>query len=218
MKTISIKEHFEDRIEAIWNNPKFSNIEILDYGYAQQNNQVQNSLLFIGINPSNSTMNKEKLFWNDSSHRYFDKFKEISNKLDNTNWSHIDLLFVRETNQNNVKKLVYSKDENILDFILQQLLLAKEMIEMIKPKIIIVNNTLARNLLGFEDGNNWIGYKFSFSNDLGTHFIDNPESPLYKTPVFFTSMLTGQRALDIGSFRRLIWHIDFVSKKIEIGE
>jgi len=37
---------------------------------------------------------------------------------------------------------------------------------------------------------------------------------LKNVPIFFTSMLTGQRALDNGSFERLIWHINFVLGKI----
>jgi hypothetical protein len=32
---------------------------------------------------------------------------------------------------------------------------------------------------------------------------------LENIPIFFTSMLTGQRALDKGSYARLIWHIKY---------
>jgi hypothetical protein len=34
-----------------------------------------------------------------------------------------------------------------------------------------------------------------------------------QTSVFFTSMLSGQRALDIGSRERLIWHLAKVLKE-----
>ena len=217
MKTISIKEHFEARIEALWQNPKYDSVDIKKYGYFQQDNQTTNSLLFIGINPSNSKKNTEKYFYtngNKDTHPYFKKFIEISEKV-NLKWSHLDLLFVRETNQSYVKELVYHKEKVISDFFWEQLLISKEMIEMVQPKIIVVNNSLARDLLGFEHGEYWLGYKFKFDESLGTHYINTPDSPLFKTPVFFTSMLTGQRALDNGSFRRLVWHIDMVNKTIK---
>ena len=44
-----------------------------------------------------------------------------------------------------------------------------------------------------------MGFDFIFDEKLGTHKIVN-NSELENTPVFFTSMLTGQRALDNGSF------------------
>ena len=54
MNTISIKEYFEARIESLWQNPKYDSVDIKKYGYSQKDNQTTNSLLFIGIKPSNS--------------------------------------------------------------------------------------------------------------------------------------------------------------------
>lgn len=211
---ISIKEHFESQIENIWIDPKYKEVEIKNYGYAQQDNQIENSLLFIGINPSNSENDFQKDFYingNEGTHKYFSKFIEISEKTQ-IQWSHLDLLFVRETNQNRVKDLINNGDENTKEFLWKQLLLSKEMIELVKPKIVVVNNTLSRNLMGYYGG--WMGYEFKFNNELGTSVITNKNSFLNNTPVFFTSMLTGQRALDNGSYERLVWHIKFVNKKI----
>jgi len=53
----------------------------------------------------------------------------------------------------------------------------------------------------------FIGYDFIWDEELGTYTYKN-------NPFFFTSMLTGQRALDNGSFKRLIWHINFVKNKV----
>lgn len=50
------------------------------------------------------------------------------------------------------------------------------------------------------------GWNFEFCTELGTHKIIRHKT-LNGTPVFFTSMLSGQRALDNGSKERLIWHI-----------
>lgn len=60
--------------------------------------------------------------------------------------------------------------------------------------------------------------RFLFDDKIGTHRITGNkefETVLKGTPVFFTSMLTGQRALDNGSFERLGWHINKVKKKFE---
>lgn len=98
------------------------------------------------------------------------------------------------------------------------------MLEATRPQVIIVANTLARLLLGFgmdeelpevDKRHIWMGYKFKFDEDLGTHVIQGRvgqegeplETALKNTPAFFTSMLSGQRALDIGSRERLMWHI-----------
>ena len=89
------------------------------------------------------------------------------------------------------------KNELSRDFFEQQLIISKEIIEMTKPKVIIVNNSLARDYFQFET---------LFDKLIGTPRIINNQV-LEGTPVFFTSMLTGQRALDLGSYERLKWHI-----------
>jgi hypothetical protein len=58
----------------------------------------------------------------------------------------------------------------------------------------------------------WMDFDFEFDENLGTHKIVN-NSELENVPVFFTSMLSGQRALDNGSYQRLIWHIKYVLNK-----
>ena len=52
-------------------------------------------------------------------------------------------------------------------------------------------------------------FDFCFDEEIGTYRIVN-NSSLEGTPVFFSSMLTRQRALDLGSLERLEWHIRFV--------
>jgi len=224
MATFSIKEKFEEYIKQIWNNNKYDNIQVKQYGYASQEIIEKDALLFVGINPSNSDKDNWSGFYNnaqeraDDTHKYFNKFIEISQKVE-LPWSHIDLLFVRCTDQKEVEQLI--KDSVGLDFLWKQLMISKQIIEEAKPKIIVVNNSLARRLLGFnkkgvETGKPfdvWMGFDFEFDNKIGTHRIINNEI-LNRTPVFFTSMLTGQRALDNGSYERLIWHINYVKDRI----
>jgi hypothetical protein len=129
-------------------------------------------------------------------HRYFGKFRKIDDYI-GIGWEHVDLFFIRETSQDNMKKRIFEKGENLNEFGLKQLGLSKRLIAMCKPRIIVVANALASDI-----------FKKYFSPDFceetGCHFLDiNGKS----TPVFLSSMLTGQRALDNHSFERLKWHI-----------
>ncbi len=122
-----------------------------------------------------------------------------------------------------MREIFEGKDKKVgLDFIWKQIEISREIIEKAKPKIIVVNNTLARDFFGINKSEDrtqsvWMGYDFKFDYEIGTHrIIGNKElkTDLTGTPVIFTSMLTGQRALDNGSFERLTWHIDFVNKNL----
>lgn len=93
-------------------------------------------------------------------------------------WIHLDLFYVRETNQKNMERLC--EDTMGSEFVWVQFAITKDIIEQAKPCMLVVNNS----------------------------FLEG-------TPVFFSSMLTRQRALDLGSLERLEWHIRFVRKKTE---
>ncbi len=213
---IDIEENFKQRVEALWKAEKFKELELIKFGYSIQKNLIKNSILFIGINPSNSDDSIKKEFYyspqDGSHHKYFKKFSEVSNKT-NIPWSHIDLLFVRKTDQKSIPSLENKCGNVGKEFLSANLQISKELIELCSPQVIVVNNTLAKKYMGknTELANEWIGYVSSFDNTAGTHFINNCKQ-LSGVPVFFTSMLTGQRALDNGSFERLIWHINFVTK------
>jgi len=207
----SVKKEFGDEIRKIWDEAKYDIIESKNRGFAIQDDIEYNSLMFIGINPSYNGI-PGNLFYNNShgeTHKYFKKFIEISSEV-GLNWSHLDLLFLRETNQKEVKSL----GENNLGHVFydEQLKIAKKIIETTKPKIIVVNNTYARDLLHSQSFTT-PKYDFEFDENIGTDRIVNNEI-LNKVPIFFTSMLTGQRALDLGSYKRLIWHIKYVMKFI----
>lgn len=228
---VSIKNEFKGEIDNLWKNPKFSKISIIKNGYGSQDEIIKDSILFIGINPSFTNRDKPgKYFINlDQEGKrtedgkpyvaYFNKFVDITFRLnknqnsgEDIKWSHMDLLFHRETKQSLIDKL--KKEENGIEFISEQLKISKKIILKSKPKIIVVSNAKARNFLkGKEDKKLAQLFDFKFDEKLGTEIIkDNPN--LDNTPVFFTSMLSGQRALDNGSYERLIWHIGYVLNKI----
>lgn len=102
----SVEEDFGSEIRKIWDDHKFDSIDLKNRGFAVHDDIQQNSLMFIGINSSynGSTGN---LFYENShreTHKYFKKFIEISSEV-GLKWSHLDLLFLRETNQKEVKSL-----------------------------------------------------------------------------------------------------------------
>lgn len=222
MEKFSVKEKFETEIRNIWENEIFKEFEIINRGFAIQDIILKNSIMFVGINPSFDESSKEihAEFYNveqdGKSHPYFNKFKEISKKV-NHNWTHFDFLYFRETNQKYINELL--RKVNGVEFVFKQLEISKKVILEAKPKILIVSNTMARHFMGFDKNQNqtqgvWMGFDFIFDEKLGTHKIIN-NSVLENTPVFFTSMLTGQRALDNGSFERLNWHINFVLNQLK---
>lgn len=195
--------------------------DIFKRGFASIESIHVGSILFIGLNPSYTLEEEpekpEEIFYHlnqRGNYSYFKKFADISDQT-GIMWSHLDLLTVRETSQSKVLELL--KVERVKEFIWKHLLITKQILEMIDPNVIVVANTAARMFMGKDvdkKGNNrWLGYKFEFDPEIGTHRIKNVHSELYNKPVFFTSMLTGQRALDNGSFERLKWHIDWILKK-----
>jgi hypothetical protein len=161
-------------------------------------------LLFIGVNPSGESLEKKistyDLGQEGNAHPYFKRFTEIANECE-IEWTHLDLLFFKETNQKVVDEILIKPGG--VEFIWQQLQISRELIEQASPKVIIVSNTMARRFLGKEksgDNNKWLDFDFTWDDEIGTWLWN-------ETPVFFSSMLTGQRALDKGSYERLIWQV-----------
>lgn len=225
---IDVREITEDRVNKIWaETPKeitknIPPLTILEIPNAK--------IIFIGLNPSLSDKDRAELqnkatrtldFYTldhktGRNHKYFKKFHIISKQTGLT-WGHFDLLFIRETKQDNIRKLFDTEAE--LQFVYKQLMVSKlvlnKLIDEDNPRIFVVNNTLSRSFLGKdrpenydEEKEHWMDYRFKWHDDLGTYIYKN-------CPFFFTSMLTGQRALDNGSFERLVWHINFVHSKIQ---
>lgn len=206
-----------------------SEVRLLERSFLFQfDEEVSNpDIVFMGINPSFSGENEpDDSFQNSYSKPpvdgppYFRTFHKVEKKLEaqfekECSWTHIDTLVFRETQQKFIKKLLKKKSKGN-DFIYDQLMVSKELLEYYNPKILVVSNTMARELLGKNRGvykdsdieyGVWMGLKFKFDKALGTHRIVD-SGILDGTIVFFTSMLSGQRALDLGSRERLVWHIN----------
>lgn len=114
----------------------------------------------------------------------------------------MDLLYFRETDQSKIGTIL--REKNGLDFIWKQLELSKLLLEKCQPRIIVVCNALAGTFIGKDkvgENNKWLDLDLNFDTEIGTYKWNN------KTPIFFSGMLTGQRALDNGSYERLKWQI-----------
>ena len=114
-------------------------------------------------------------------------------------FEHIDLFFYRETNQNNFKSKIFYPDKNLNHFGRQQIKISFAAIKSINPRVIIINNALSSDIF-----KKVFDKQLFFNKARGWHEIKiNGE----KVPIFFSSMLGGQRPLDNHSWERLKWHI-----------
>lgn len=223
---MNTKELIENQINNIWN--EYSNFSFCRYSPLSVSEVNETGIIFIGLNPSldektrieieNNTDKSLKYYDLDGKHRYFKKFIEIADDV-KLPWGHLDLLYFRETKQDSITKNLFNQSG--VEYLYKQLMVTKVLIDKLlsdkRFKIFVVNNTLAREFLGKDrpetykaDQPHWMNYRFDWNDDLGTYVCKGH-------PFFFTSMLTGQRALDKGSLERLKWHINFVKNKLNFS-
>lgn len=178
---------------------------------------LEEAVLIIGLNPS-LTLEEEKNLLEEYKnknlddwcaysqhggaklHKYFRRFPQI---VEGTieKWTHIDLLFFRKKSSQTAKWLWKNKK----DFIEEQLKISIEIIQKLRPKIIIVNNAFARELL--ENFQSKGGYSISeFDSNVGINYFN-------EIPIFFSSMVEGPSPMDKGTFERLKWHVKYVLQK-----
>jgi len=115
-------------------------------------------------------------------------------------WEHVDLFLCRETRQDKVNK-EYRLDQPIIaPFAQEQLSLSWQVINDLKPRVIVVANALSASLIKrfFQK------YLSAFDPKKGYHSIRLGRR---QVPIFFSGMLSGQRCLDKGSRERLTWHV-----------
>lgn len=232
METINLSELYKDKVVRIWQD--YANLPIFnepekDYRKSPilpETIQTE-ALLFIGCNPSFrkksfiSDENKLIEFYNHDPNNnvidYFKKIQEVANYCDHS-MAHIDLFFIRETNQKLIEELsVWQKE-----FLNAQLDVSFDIIHRSKPKVIVVSNALASEFFGKRKAKHgeleaiWRSYKLDFKtdfdNEIGTYRIDIDNN---RTPIIFSGMFSGQRALDIGSLERLKWQVKMILDKVK---
>src|SRR5207253_2914331 len=125
-------------------------------------------------------------------HDYFLAFKKFTD--DKFCFHHTDLLAIRERNEGIVKKLLGWKKkgeqfESKYDkFLREQLDCWEQLVAFLKPSIIVVASAFGRDLIKY-------GFKVKpTKGPLSKIFICEKEYP-----IAFMGMLSGQRAMDMGS-------------------
>lgn len=235
MEYVHINDRFAEVIASLWEG--YGHLEVLNTPGCEYRKSPlapeklkKNVLLFVGINPSftngNTIPDDKKAIdfytldtQSDNQIPYFKKFKEFADYC-GTDWDHLDLLFIRETNQKVIEDLTYVRPDGV-DFIGKQLDISFSILKELEPKAIVVANAFASEFFGKMKSKHgvfdkiWQGYSFDFEKDfdteLGTYTI-----PLNgkRVPIFFSGMLSGQRALDLGSLERLMWGVKRVIEMI----
>ncbi|OGC21643.1 hypothetical protein A2291_06000 [candidate division WOR-1 bacterium RIFOXYB2_FULL_42_35] len=188
----------------------------------------KHTILFVGFNPSlnlselkslsgiNNT--KDFFLWKNFSKekidtfisieqkaiqsygRYFNKIEHIA-KATKNKWQHIDLFPIRNTKQRETLKYVFADNKKLIlnDFAKKCLRVFEKLTAKCSPKMIIVINALSSRIIQkhFADKINSKRY-----DDLGYDLITINNDCI---PIIFSGMISGQRALDNDSLKRLIW-------------
>ncbi|MPM03353.1 hypothetical protein SDC9_49618 [bioreactor metagenome] len=221
----------KNKLDLIFDN--YSNVsetaEIAKRGYLFSE-LIKKAVLFVGINPSfqeETQSIRDSFRFEDALigyKKYFQPYEDLcSNTKIKDDFTYIDLLFLRETNQKVIDGKL-SKHTQWVEFIAEQLRISQKRIEAIKRKLIVVCNAGAGKFLGAEKiGNSdeadnvWMGYNFEFDRVFGVNVISGvhnnsimtgeKETTLYGTPVIFTGYL---KYLSSSTKKTLGWQIDNV--------
>jgi len=167
-------------------------------------------VLFIGMNPSHpvkdtrgNTVSQNNYYCPTSmTIPYFKGLVDLCSNMALSSWGYLDLYPIRHTNQKDIIDIRKSKQAKSFFEQLEQL--TQEIIKRVSPKLIVVINAGAGKVL-----REIYGIKSFPSNTYdwgrGVEMVEIDGGVL--KPVIFSGMLTGQRALDIGSRVSLQWHI-----------
>ncbi|WP_345969097.1 hypothetical protein WCX72_06865 [Sulfurimonas sp. HSL1-6] len=212
-------------IKNLWNQAALS--ETLGRQPLYYHELKKNAVLFVGINPSFSSkgfesylkdsndfsqMDPETFYKHPNTNFDINKSIEIENEarkkysyfkkfhVIDEDYEHIDLFLIRETNQAKLKGIIFTKGEMLSVFANKQIDIFHRILLEINPRVIVVANALASQIIQTK-------FDTKIDNEKGCHIL-----PLNgkAVPIFYTSMLTGQRALDTFSFERLKWHVHYV--------
>ncbi len=131
---------------------------------------------------------------------YFAKVKKIAEDRE-LNLLTTDLFCMRKTSQKDIRQTLFKDKKNLdlTDFAEQQVKIFLDIVKISRPRIILVGNALASNIIL-----EYFKQNLEFDDGFGTYIwrVDG-----YKIPTFFSGMLSGQRALDNHSMKRLEWQI-----------
>ena len=226
-----INEEINSKIINLWNKYFKNDLDV--YAPLFYDEFKKGGILFVGLNPSFSTRGFKTILRNteykdidpeiffkwsrvSSDHKlindcikvenyayanysqYFGRPVEIAKKI-GLDWQHIDIFLYKETAQNNFLDRIM--DKGLLNnFALDQIALFEEILSKIEPRCVVVANAFGSELL-----RKHIKDDLVWDEKNGFHWFTKGDK---KIPMFFSSMLSGQRSLDRWSYERLMWHVE----------
>ncbi len=188
---INTNELVQNEILQLWNEFKeydFCKLRPL----APPTTIKKSALLFVGLNPSIRKSDEagiseydgqlDNIVYDKVNDKYYSKFDKITKNTGfEENWTHFDMLFYRES-QDEVRKLISKKFNDEFsnkgnEFIFRQLLISKKLLEQSEPKMIVFANRLAGEFTGInrdvKDGKvfgEWLNLNFEEKED---HYLLN---------------------------------------------
>jgi hypothetical protein len=211
---------FNDRIEDLWHEYKGKyKLTISPLLYSEPE---KGGMLSIGINPSfidkgiakrekydfaNIKQNKKAIITGHEDtvkhYKFFAPYRKISRKL-HLLYAHIDLFYYRSS-QNELKKVIFD-NKRLNNFAYKQLKISQHIINYINPRIIVVINALARDILKGKKGDVSSTIQVGeFNETYGTYLIKIAGKE-------YSTFFTGYMSIDEGTLERLQWHIKYVLK------
>lgn len=199
-------------------NPGFNKKHMKNYFKDKKSNYKFDELyvfenFFIDQSKKTELISQE---YRDSQVEY-SKYYEVFKELNVGEKEYIDLFFTRETNSKTLKRHIFINNKNnnglifteddLTDFAKKQINITKNLLIKLEPMGVLVNSALASHITK----NCW-----KLKEDIkesGVYHIDGK-----KFPIFLSGMLTGQRALDIYSRRRLFLQIELCLKNRKCRE
>ena len=157
---------------------------------------------FSNIDKNRNEIIKRRAEHMKDRHQFFKLFREIAEYLGfNEKWAQIDLFYYRESDQNKIGAIMLD-NEKLNSFACDQLEISLEIIDYIRPKIIVLANKLARDILQGEYG--------EFVSDIKVDDIDN-KSHTYNLkikdmtyPAIYKPLTGRQSNIDIPKKKRQI--------------
>lgn len=209
-------KEYANTIEGIWKKYQPMNIKLAELQPLCYTEVPKSGLLIIGLNPafnpdadktpflgkchpeqsSNLKMQakNDKIGYHTALKKFVTQINGSSDKKELA-WGHIDLFFFRWRDSGFVKKQRKIKEHEA--FYNEQIELTKKMTLSRTPKVIMVNNAYSSYLIF----RHWMNEDESlFDEKIGTYRFNG-------IPIFFSGMLSGQRALDIHNRKRMAWQI-----------
>ncbi len=129
---------------------------------------------------------------------FFKRMHEMAKRC-KTHFQHIDLFVYRQTKQKEFLPLIRDTKRVLNEFGRDQLAIFLEVLKEIRPAVIVVSNAGSCGII-----REYFKKELSFDEGRGVHMLALDGRSI---PIFFSSMLSGQRALDTGSYERLAWHV-----------